>query len=258
MTDAPANMSGQFKGHVLLVRIAYDPKTNDEVRDWQEQECFDLTQAGYLVTPAAKKGTADLEDNRNTVASQFYQRPQFTHLIMFDQDVRGTPGALRRLVEHDVDLVAGVYRKRVAGQGFAVRTLPGPAETVDPKTGKYKADGLIKIAGAPGGLLCMTRACIEKMVTAYSDHWYASGLVPGGRVWALFEFDVIDHERISEDMNFSRRWRELGGDLWADPHLELHHHGDAAFSGRYIDHLRQLGKLIEPGKMARIETPAAH
>jgi len=254
--NAPANMNGRFKGHVLFVRMAYDPKTKDEVTEAAEAACFELSAAGYLVTPTRKKGTADIGDNRNVVASQFYVRTEYTHLVMYDQDVSWEPGAILRLVVHPVDLVLGVYKKRIEPEGWPIRTLPGPVECVNPQTGKYHPDGIIKIAGGPGGLMRLSRSCIEKMVSAHADEWYASKLVPGGKVWDLFRFERLDHERISEDMNFCRLWRALGGDVWADPHLRLHHWGDKAFSGCLAAHLREIGRMIEPEKIAKIALDA--
>ncbi len=252
-----APMNGQWKGHVLLVRMNYDPKTAWQVTDAADAACFELSEAGYLVTPTKKLGTADIGDNRNAVVSQFYVRTEYTHLILYDQDISWELGTVLRLVTHPVDLVLGIYLKRVVGGGFALRTLPGPIEPVDPLTGQYKADGLIKIAGGPGGMMCLTRACVEKMVSAYSKRWYASPHVTGGKVWSLFEFEIHDNERISEDMNFCRMWRELGHAVWADPHIKLHHHGDMAFSGRLIDHLRETDRLIDHDKIAKIPLDAS-
>ncbi len=214
--------------------------------------CFELTEHGWLVTPTAKKGTADIGDNRNAVLAQFHVRPEYTHLVMYDQDVSWEPGTILRLVSHPVDFVLGVYPKRVEGHGWPLRTLPGPVETVNPQTGKYHADGIAKIAGGPGGLMRLSRNCVDRMIAANADSWHHSATVTGGKVWDLFKFDVINHERISEDMNFCRMWRAIGGDVWCDPHLMLHHWGDKAYSGRLIDHLSEIGRLVDPSKLAKV------
>ncbi len=253
--NAPANAN--WKGKVMLVGMTYDPKTDYHVTDAVEAGCFELASCGYMPVPGRKRGTADVGDNRNAVFSQFYMRPEFTDLICYDQDVSWEPGTFQRLVSHPVDLVMGIYRKRAETQGYALRTLPGPMETVNPQTGKHHPDGLIKIAGGPAGLMRISRGCAEKMVTAYADRWYASKDIPGGKAWALFEFEVRNNERISEDMNFCRMWRDIGGEVWADPHLKLHHHGDTAYSGKLIDHLRETDRLIDSSAIAKVETSMA-
>ncbi len=172
---------------------------------------------------------------------------------MVDADVSWEPGAALRLMSHPVDLVLGAYPKRSEGEGYPIRKLPGPVECVNPVTGQYHPNGLAKIAGGPAGLMRISRACIEKMITAHADTWYGQPQVENLRkAWNLFEFSVIDHERISEDMNFCRKWREIGGEVWVDPHLKLHHHGDKTYSGCFAEHLRELSMLAEPDTILKI------
>jgi hypothetical protein len=247
---------GKFRGHVLMMGIRYNACTHDAVHDALEQACFELTQNGYLVTPGKQRGTADVEDNRNTALTLFHVRKDFTHMVMYDQDVSWEPGTIIRLIMHPVDLVVGVYPKRAEGQGWPLKTFPEPMQCMNPQSGKPHPNGLIKIAGGPGGLMRFNRSAIDKLIEHRRDHWYASKLIPGGKCWSLFEFDVIDHERVSEDMNFCRMWRDMGEDVWCDPHLMLHHHGDKAYSGQVIDHLKQIGRVIDPAKMAKVSLDA--
>jgi hypothetical protein len=50
----------------------------------------------------------------------------------------------------------------------------------------------------------------------------------------MFEFQVRDHRLYSEDYNFCRRWREIGGTCWVDPDQTLHHIGTKVFSGNLM------------------------
>lgn len=251
--NAPANLNTpKFKGHVLIAVVSYGPRIDYRVKDAVEASCFELANNGWLVTPATKPGSADLEDNRNVIAAEVFATPHFTHCLMVDSDVSWEAGAALRLVSHPVDVVLGAYPKRSEGEGYPIRKLPGPLECVNPLTGHYHPNGIAKIAGGPAGLLRLSRQCIEKMVTAHADRWYGSPKTPGGKAWPLFEFDVIEHERISEDMNFCRKWRETGGDVWVDPHLKLHHHGDKTYSGCFADHMRELGMMLDPKSVVKI------
>ena len=36
---------------------------------------------------------------------------------------------------------------------------------------------------------------------------------------------------LSEDWGFCRRWRQIGGKVWADPSIKLVHYGEHAYRG---------------------------
>jgi len=237
-------------GHLLIAIVSNRPK-EDAVTDAIEASQHALARIGWQSTRVTF-GSADLEDARNILASQFYAVKDYTHCLFLDDDVSWGPGSVERLVSHPVDFVLGAYPRRAEGEGYSIKTIPGLVECVDPSTGKPHAQGIAKIAGGPAGMMRVSRRVIERMVEASPDRWYHQPKVTGGKAYELFEFDVIDHERISEDMNFCRRWRELGGDVWVDPHLIMHHHGKKTYSGRFVDHLRELGRLVEPEKVKKI------
>lgn len=256
--NAPANMNTrQFRGKVLLAVITYTFNVDYRVRDSVEAACFGLAARGWLPMPVTKKASADLEDGRNTLAAEFVMsKERFDKAVFIDADVSCDAGTIERLVDHPVDLVLGSYRLRSdegVNQGrYALRKLPGPMECVDPTTGNPHPMGIAKIAGGPAGMMCLSRACVEKMIHHHDNQWYGAPFVTGNKAWPLFEFDVIDHERISEDMNFCRKWRAMGGDVWLDPHLTLHHHGDKTYSGCIADHLRDLDAVIDGERIAKV------
>lgn len=246
----------QPRGHVVL-GIPSNRSIPHAVYQAIEGAQLSLFKMGYLFTPIIF-GSSDLEDSRNTIMSQFYVEKSYTHIFMIDDDVHWGDGTIERLISHPVDFVLGAYRLKQPEEKFPVRKLPGPMECVDPVTGKPHPRGLIKIAQGPGGLMRLTRAAIERYVAAYPDEWYFQKKVTGGKAWRFFEFDVIDHERIGEDMNFCRKWRAIGGDVWCDPHITTHHVGQATFSGCFADHLKSEGLLTEPEKVQKISLEAAN
>ena len=233
-------------GHLFIGLITYKPEVHYRVTESIERSMHGLAQMGWRFTRIVAPGHADLCDIRNTLFAECYANPTYTDMLFVDSDVFWEPGAVERLVSHPVDLVAGVYPRRADDAGYPIRTLPGPCMTVDPLTGEYKDDGIIQVAGLPTGLMRISRNCIEKMIAAYSDRWYAQPNVSTKKAWNVFEFNVADHERMGEDINFCRLWRNIGGTVWADPHLLLHHHGEKTFSGRLIEHMRKVGRLSDP------------
>lgn len=210
-----------------------------------------LFKMGYLCTPIIF-GSSDLEDSRNAIMSQFWAEKSYTDIIMMDDDVHAGPGTIERLMSHPVDFVLCAYRLKQDGETYAIRKLPGPMQCVDPLTGEPRPDGIAKIAGGPGGLMRLKRSVVDRFVESYPDLWYHQKKVTGGKAWRFFEFDVIDHERIGEDMNFCRKWRAIGGDVWCDPHIMTHHIGPATFSGRFADQLARNGLMPSVETVQRI------
>jgi len=239
------------KWHLLISIIAYKKQIDYEVTDSIEAALPGLAMMGWRAQRFSGGGSADLAGCRNTHFAVAHAGP-FTHMLFIDSDVWWEPGSIERLVSHDVDLILGAYPRRKAGAGFAIRTLPGPQLLVNPKTGAYDPQGILEIAGGPSGMMLISRACMEKMVTSYSDLWYADPEVSTGKSYNLFEFAVRDHERMGEDLHFCRMFRAVGGRVWTDPHLKLHHNGDTTFSGCFADHLRQMGRLVDPGKVQKV------
>lgn len=246
-----------MSGHLFIAITSNRGEKPDAVTDAIEAAQHGLARMGWRSTRVTY-GSADLEDSRNVLASEFHSGRDYTHALFLDDDLSWGPGSVERLVSHPVDFVLGAYPRRAEGEGYSVRTIPGPVECVDPTTGKPHPLGIAKVAGGPGGMMRLTRAVMARFVEAFPDRWYHQPNAPSGRAYQFFEFDVIDHERISEDMNFCRIWRTLGGEVWVDPHLTLHHHGRKTYSGRFADHLRELGRLVEPEKVQRIPLVAAN
>jgi hypothetical protein len=69
-------------------------------------------------------------------------------------------------------------------------------------------------------------------------------------------FDLFNHgahEGVwwGEDYAFSRRWREMGGEIWVVPDLDITHHSrDAAFPGNYHKFLLSLSDKIRASEKA--------
>ena len=227
--------------HVQIVVVSHSRTMDFEVDQSIFAACSSLIASGVRVSRGLHVGDADLAGARNLVLAGFMASP-CTDLMLIDNDVSCEPGSIERLLSHPVDLVAGAYPKRVEGGGYPVRTLPGVRTFVDTVTGEHSPTGLLRVGGAPTGFMRLTRACVEKMIAAYPDSWYDDERAPNGRAWNLFEFAVRDRKRWTEDLYFCQRWIEIGGTVWVDPHMVLHHHGTKTYSGRFADFIANVAK----------------
>jgi glycosyltransferase involved in cell wall biosynthesis len=201
-------------------------------------ECAAL---GWEISVVMRCGDSMVTRARNVLATTFLEST-FTDMIMVDDDVAWQQGAITRLVSHDVDVVAGAYPARGdnINPPFVLKPI-GNELTFEP------ASGLMEVEGVPAGFLRINRRAIESIAAARKDRWYEDMTAPGMKIIDFFDFDLVaeQHQYFSEDYTFCRRWRDLGGKVWVDPELMLHHTGTKTFSGKFGDWLRsQDGKLI--------------
>jgi hypothetical protein len=191
-----------------------------------------LAERGDRVTIFDESGNAMIAHARDMIIASFLAG-EGTDLVFVDADVFWEAGGILKLVDAEVDFVAGVYRHRKDPEGYAVRWIAERPELwADPKT------GLLEVEGVPAGFLRVSRAALEKMVAAHPGQRFVDRHAPNGEAWALFDNIHEGEEYWGEDFSFCRRWREIGGKVWLDPELELHHVGFKAFSGKIGDWLK--------------------
>lgn len=201
-----------------------------------------IIKMGYAPQFASVVGHSDLAAARNRLFTLAYVS-KYDKMLFIDTDMSWEDGTIERLLFHDVDVVGAAYRFKQEEERFTVKTLPKDSIFVDPKTNEVSPFGILEVGGIATGLLVISKACITEIISSMPDDWYKDTEVEGGKCYNVFEFSVIDHERYGEDIHFCNLWRDLGGKVWTDPFLIVHHHGDATYSGQLVDHLRLHNKM---------------
>lgn len=238
--NPPANFNGRAGALAVLIVVVSKSRTPDiETMMGIFDAVARLRAAGHGVMFGQEIGNADLAGARNTVFAAAY-KGGFTHLLFVDADVSWEPGAVDKLLSWPVELVLGAYPKRADDAGYPVRTKPGCREIIDPVTRKPDPNGLLPIDGGPTGFMLIARACMERMVDEFEDQWYEDPRAPNRKAWNVFQFAVRNNKRVTEDMFFCENFRRVGGEVWVDPSILMHHHGDKTYSGRYADHLARM------------------
>jgi hypothetical protein len=201
-------------------------------------------------------GDALITRARSRLATRFLAYEQATHILFCDADIGFEPESLFRLLDADKPMIAGVcplkfidWEKaraaakadvadlRAASLGFVVRFIPTPDNSVEIN------DGIAKVAYAGTGFLLIARDAMQKIVDAHPELRAKMGDMVGGQAEeAAMVFEtMIEPETgqyLSEDYAFCRRWRDLGGDIWADAEPRLTHVGSAFYSGSLMQALR--------------------
>lgn len=165
----------------------------------------------------------------------YHSEPKCTHFLFIDADMGWDPKAIGRLIGSGHDFAAAVGVKKMDAVHFAFNPLPG-APVVHPHT---RFVGARHVGFA---FVLLQRSVIDKMMAAYPELKYNTGDEPPE--WALFmdmiqDGDGFERERLSEDLSFCHRWRQIGGEIWIDPETALIHAGRKEYTGLLADHIRK-------------------
>jgi hypothetical protein len=180
-----------------------------------------LKQAGINCQIGFKPQTSLVIAGRNSLVADFLASDA-TDMVFIDADIGWKPESLVRLLQHQVAVVAGAYRKKNPKTTFAVEFENPDDISVNSQT------GLLKATGVATGFLRIRRDCLESMVKAYPELKITS---PNGQEQhALFDTSLVDGRMIGEDYTFCRRWTAIGGSIWVDPTIELSHYGTTDYT----------------------------
>lgn len=174
-------------------------------------------------------GNALIADARALIVAQFLASEADT-LVFIDSDVCWEAGALLRLIDAPVDMVAGIYPQRKDPINYCVKWQNKPE--------LWAENGLLEVDGVPAGFMKVSRNQLEKMVEQYSDSEFYVETAPNQKCWALFADYRIGKHKMGEDYAFCKRWTEMGGKVWIDPEIKMGHIGYKTFHGHLGDYLR--------------------
>jgi hypothetical protein len=226
-----------FGGQISVLYAASILKLQKHVRAYRDLN----------LTVRFKDGDALITRARASLASQFLDDPNATHLLFVDADIGFEPEQVLRLIACGADMSAAVYPiKRIdwdrvqaaieAGRPNPAAALSYVFEVDDPNAVLARA-GFVKVRYAGTGFLMIRRGALEKMCAHYPnlryrrDHSLDAATASDNR-FALFECIIAeDGTYLSEDFAFCKRWTDIGGEIWADVGSRLNHVGPMTFCG---------------------------
>lgn len=160
-------------------------------------------------------------------------------VVFLDYDLSWDPQDLLTLISTPGDVVAGTYRFKKEAEEY-MGALIGERPIV-------RDDGCIKADRVPAGFLKVTVDALRRFARAYPQLLYGDPLRPS---LDLFNHGAIDGVWYGEDYAFSKRWVDIGGEIWIIPNINLtHHSADHAFPGNFHEFLlKQPGGSNDPNR----------
>lgn len=186
---------------------------------------------------------------RNTLVTKFLDQKDMTHLFFIDSDIAFDVNQVRRLLDFDQDVVAGMYPLKQMEWNAAAVARVNAGERLEQAALRYvglpcegqqaeRRREFITAQYAGTGFMLIKRTVLEQMITAYPQTRYTNShhtSLPStsANQYALFDC-MIDEQNgayLSEDYTFCKRWRQLGGKIWLDTEGILTHIGSYDFVG---------------------------
>ena len=191
---------------------------------------------------------------RNTLCAKFLNTPDSTHLMFVDADIGFEPWHILAMLNHDKDVIGGLYPMKTLPVKWVVNGFPGAKEA---------PDGLQEVSKTGTGFLLIKRHVFEKMNShpAVKPFNNDIGLPAELNQYMKTYFDtaVRENRYYSEDWTFCENWRDLGGEVWVDKRVLLRHTGTFVFDFMSQDRIYQeMSAIVEQNKRAgQPQEPAA-
>lgn len=202
---------------------------------------------------------------RNMIVLKFLSEEKFTHLFWIDSDIVFSSDMVFRLLRADRDVVAGVYPLKSMNwpvEGVPAGTTRQQFETrytnyafnpihhkIAPIGPYVDEDGFFEVSEASNGFMVIKRHVFTKMMAHYPELNYVPDGPPNNPqahlYWRFFDcmVDPDSGRYLSEDYAFCRRWRDMGGKIFADLHSKLQHVGQHVFNGDLEESMRVQSRL---------------
>ncbi len=194
---------------------------------------------------------------RNKLIRMFLESDA-TDMIFVDSDVEFEPIAALKLIQHDRDIISGLYPYKNDSGEY-------PVWTKLDEQGNWLIDkdtGLIEVLGVPAGLMRIKRGVFEKLLGYFGEETYLitepdpkTG-IERERYFNFFDCAKLGTLWRGEDYRFCEMWTAIGGRIWVEPDINITHHGLKGFAGNYTQYLKSQKditlKVIDDGNKPMI------
>ena len=211
-----------------------------------------LNQNGYDMAFSAMFNESLIQRGRNALAHGFMQRPECTHLMFIDADIKFNPQDIIKMIEADKDIICGIYPKKeinwaevekAVKEGVPTDRLKTRTASVVVNLKDYAGSVTVPVSepveifNGGTGFMLIKRSTFETMksvVSSYNnDVLFLDGGISNDRITEYFACAVEPgtERLLSEDYFFCWKAREAGLKVWAAPWAQLGHFGSYLFEG---------------------------
>ena len=220
---------------------------------------FGLAKSGHEVSFSKVYNESLITRARNNLVYEFLNSSADV-LLFVDADEGFNSADVIHMLELDKDIIGGIYpMKNINWDNVRKAALAGKENLIDysgyfalnllPGETTIRISEPVEVTEVATGLMAIKRFVFEKM-ESHCEKYALNGST------AKFEFDKMVTEffttsitpegiLLSEDYHFCRKWRELGGKVYAAPWVAVDHAGEFIFSGRFASDLALNAEIRE-------------
>jgi glycosyltransferase involved in cell wall biosynthesis len=173
-------------------------------------------------------------------------------LLFVDADEGFEPGGVIKMLEMDKDIIGGIYpmknfnwenirKAAIAGKKDLTRYSGLFAMNPVPGTTQININEPMPVTEVGTGLMAIKRTVFEQMephcgkyaVNGPDAQFDFNNMVTEYFATSITEEGIL----LSEDYHFCRKWRSMGGEVYAAPWVVVDHAGEYIFNGRYVSEL---------------------
>lgn len=198
-----------------------------------------LSKLGIDWDYLARPSDFHIERAINNTLTELIEHGGFTDVLLIDSDESWEPEGVVRLLMHPQEIVAATYRMKNNPKEYVGSLVYDEDGDI---RGKVLPDGTALIAAerVAAGFLRIRLDALKRYMAAYPNLWSDE---PDGRKFQFFQrapIEEADGKVVMgcQDMVFSKRWRDIGGELWIDPMVKVGHWWMECHQGDFDKHLR--------------------
>jgi hypothetical protein len=212
-----------------------------------------LAQSNNLVLATSFMFNESLIQRARNALAHNFMNSDFTHMMFIDADISFNPADVMSMLLADKDVICGIYPKKEINWYMVDRAVKAgvPHNELKLFSGShvvnlidnvseatFKRDEPAQILNGGTGFMLIKRRVFEELaphVPSYVNNTLdLSGKLPlSARIHEFFSTHIEEDTGIllSEDYEFCRKWRAIGGTIWAAPWARLAHVGTHIFDG---------------------------
>jgi hypothetical protein len=187
---------------------------------------------------------SDIVDLRNLMITLwYYKQKEASHILMVDKDMHFSPYLIWDMLNFDKHVTGAFYSRREFPASVVGKVLHDN-DTIDDMD-----HGHLKVAGVGGGVVLIKRSAIKTMIEKMPDivdksmkHTMAAQLKSYGLDYLLTPFNRMANPEggiLSEDLSLCQRWRDCGGNVWANVKHPVGHIGPFEWAMQYEEFLTE-------------------
>jgi len=159
------------------------------------------------------------------MVARVLNNPKSTHLFFIDADIGFEPWHVLAVLNHDKDVVCGLYPMKTVPVQWVVNGFEGAKEEDN--------GNLLEVSKSGTGFMCIDKKIFEGLKSHPAVKKYNNDIdLPkelDEHMYTFFDTAVRENRYYSEDWTFCENFRDQGGEIWVDKRVHLRHTGNFVF-----------------------------